>query len=556
MRERLAWRGVSFAYRGATRRALHGLDLDLMAGERLGIAGATGAGKSTLVRTANGTVPRFFRGPFAGEVRVNGEPIGARRVADLAGAVGILFQDFEAQLFCSNARLECAFAMENLGLSRREMQARIERVAAQLGITPFLEREPHSLSGGQKQRLALASILCLAPDALLCDEPTTDLDPQGREDLYQALDGLGAAGHALLLVEHDSERLRALDRVLVLEAGRPLALGPPATILGDPAACLRQGIRPPQLFELVARLGLAERPGSVAEAQALLDREGFRARPPAWPGAPAPGPVLFELETVRFAYGQGPPVLDGVSLTIREGEFLALLGQNGSGKTTLVKLLDALLRPTGGSVRFRGASVPELGTARMSRHLGFVFQNPDHMLFAATLFEEVAFGPRNLGTPADQLPQRVEEALAIVGLGGRGQEDPFVLTRGERQKLAVACVLVTRPQVLVLDEPTTGLDANEQDAMLGLLGRLNAAGHTVVIITHALEVAAAWARRLVLLHRGRILADGPTRELLHRPDLLGQTGLLAPPVVRLAQALDCPALTVDELAGSLTREAP
>lgn len=548
---------LRFAYRGNPRPALDGVDFHVEPRQFVGIAGSAGAGKSTLVRCASGIVPKLFKGPFEGSVEVGGKPIANRRVAQLAGRIGTVFQDFESQLFSTNARLECAFGMENLGVDRSTMEKRIALFARVVGLEGLLDREPQSLSGGQKQRLALASVLCLMPDLLICDEPATDLDPVGRRDLHAVLDRLVNEGHAVVLVDHDTERLIRTDRVVVLGQGRVIAQGRPDQVLADPKFCRTNGMAPPPTYALAAALGLAERPATVDETVRLIERAGFVVRPNvsfAQPEGLTEAPVI-EVEDLAFAYTAGVPALRGVSLQIRRGEFIALLGPNGSGKTTLVKHLNALLTADSGRVLYAGEPVDRIGPAAMGRKVGFVFQNPDHMLFAANVADEVMFGLRNLGIPEKERAHRMARALETVGLAGREKQDPFVMTKGDRQKLAVACVLACEPEILILDEPTTGLDAREQQAMMALLKRLNAAGHTVLIVTHALDVAAAHARRLVLMAEGRILADGPTREVFHRPDRLAAANLIAPAAVRLGARFCLPTLTVEELAGALQRRA-
>ena len=552
----LSCKNVSFAYRGSKQLALDKVDFSIDQGEFVGIAGATGAGKSTLVRCASGIVPKFFKGPFSGEILVKGKPIRKKRVAELANTIGTVFQDFEAQLFSTNVRRELAFGMENLCIDRETMLRRIDQVAQLVGLSNFTDREPQSLSGGQKQRLALASILCLNPDLLLCDEPTTDLDPIGKKDLLDILDRLVASGNSVGLVEHDTERLIHADRIVIMRDGRIVASGKPAEVLSDPKFCIDNGLFPPQMFSLFSLLGLPEHPLSVEDAKEVLDREGFipKARQ-AGAEMPEPGGApLIAVEDIHFSYTPNVPVLNGVSLEIKHGEFLCLLGQNGSGKTTLVKHFNAFLKPASGSVLFGGAPVDEIGPARMGRKIGFVFQNPDQMLFAANVFEEVAFGLRNYGIAEEDIPRKVSAALEAVGLAGKEENDPFIMTKGERQKLAVACVLACEPEVLILDEPTTGLDAKEQIAMMELLTTLNRAGHTIVIITHSVQIAAAYARRVVLLDSGKIIGDGTAHEIFSKPELLSRTSLIAPPCVRLGCMYGLSVLTVSEMAESIKRK--
>lgn len=558
MRNLLSCRNVSFAYRGSERPALDEVDFSIDQGEFVGVAGATGAGKSTLIRCVSGIVPKFFKGRFSGEIFLKGKPIKGKRVAELAGTVGTVFQDFEAQLFSTNVRRELAFGMENLCIDRETMLRRIAEVVQVVGLSNLIEREPQSLSGGQKQRLALASVLCLNPDLLLCDEPTTDLDPIGKRELLDILDRLVDSGSSVGLVEHDTEKLTGADRVAIMAEGRVVASGRPTEVLSDAEFCIHNGLLPPQMFALLSSLGLPGHPLSVEEAKVILDREGFipKANPRSAEMREPGGAPLITVEDLHFSYIPNVPVLQGVSLAIKEGDFVCLLGQNGSGKTTMVMHLSAFLQPTAGRVLFKGSPVEEIGPAKMGRKIGFVFQNPDQMLFAANVFEEVAFGLRNYGTAEREIPSKVETALERVGLAGKEEIDPFIMTKGERQKLAVACVLACEPEVLILDEPTTGLDAREQTAMMELLTRLNRAGHTIIIITHSVQVAAAYARRVVLLDSGRIIGDGTAREVFSRPDLLSRASLLAPPCVRLGHIYGLSVLTIPELAQSLERKVP
>jgi energy-coupling factor transport system ATP-binding protein len=244
-----------------------------------------------------------------------------------------------------------------------------------------------------------------------------------------------------------------------------------------------------------------------------------------------------------------------VSCAIRRGEFVAVLGQNGSGKTTLVKHLNGILRPGAGDIRLQGRSLLGQPPAALSRRVGLVFQNPDHQIFHERVWDEVAFGPRLQGLGESEVRRRVEEALAAVGLEGMGDADPFILTKGSRQRVAVAGTLATKPEVIILDEPTTGLDHAELAGMMSLIRGLNRAGHTIIVITHAMDIAASHARRAILMRDGRIVRDGPTRELFADEAGLAALGLTPPPLVQVANRLGVPALTLDELVGSLTRDA-
>jgi energy-coupling factor transport system ATP-binding protein len=531
--------GLRFTYRAAesVRRAaaLDGLDLSLEPGRLTGIMGPTGAGKSTLVRALHRAIPCFFRGDLEGAVRLRGEPLDGRTVSDLAGAIGVVFQDFEYQLFSTTCALEAAFGPLNLGVPADEAWRRARESLAACGLAGFDEREPSTLSGGEKQRLAIAAVLSMRPDVILLDEPTTDLDPRGKRDLYDLLGRLRRSGPALLIVDPETEEMARADRVLLLSEGRAAGSGPPSDLLIDLPLLRRCGVRPPQMVEVLAGLGLPPRLCGPEECAAIVRRAGLAPRPGDGEGAGSAGgepggPDILRLERIRFSYPDGPEVLRGVDLRIRRGEFIALLGANGSGKTSLAKILAGILPPAGGRALLDGAPIDAAGAARAARRVGYIFQNPDHQIAAASVAEEVAFALENFGAPRPEIEREVAEALLVVGLRGLEAEDPFVLSKGERQRVALASVLSYRPEVIVMDEPTTGLDDREQRRVMGLLRRLNDRGHTVVIITHSLPVVAEHARRVVVLDGGRVVADGPVRDVLGSP---GAAGLETLPVVRL-----------------------
>ncbi|RKY01368.1 ABC transporter ATP-binding protein, partial [Candidatus Poribacteria bacterium] len=473
-------RNLSFRYRGSAAKALDGIDFDQEAGEFVVIMGRSGAGKSTFCRCLNGLIPNFQKGELAGEIRIFGRSIRGMSVRQLARDVGIVFQDFEAQLFSTNVELEVAFGLENFGLPREEMRRRVKEALDLVGLSGFERRTPLTLSGGEKQRLAIASVLAIRPRLLVMDEPTTDLDPRGREELFSTLERLREEGITLLLVEHESEEILNADRVILMDGGRIVEGGPPEELLPRVDLLERHAVRPPQVAELMAKLGYEKPPFRAEEAFEILVRDGWRidqrkvreviAREEA--RRRGYGDVIFELRDLSHTYEGGIRALDGVSLTIREGEFVAVIGQNGSGKTTLVKHLNGLLRPTKGEALFLGRSVEEWRMSDIGRMVGFVFQNPDHQIFAGTVEEEVSFSLRNLGFPEAEIESRVREALRAVELEGYGKASPFLLTKGERQRVALASVLACKPRVIILDEPTTGLDYRQRRGVMELLRRL------------------------------------------------------------------------------------
>ncbi|MFN7954827.1 MAG: energy-coupling factor transporter ATPase [bacterium] len=546
-------RALAFGYRGAEHDALSGVELGLGAGESLAIVGASGAGKTTLLRCANGLVPAFFPGHLRGEVRLGGEAPAAVGVARAARHAGMVFQDFDAQLFSTNARLEVAFGAESLGVPRDEIARRVSHCLGRVGLAGFEKREPATLSGGEKQRLAIASVLAMRPSVILLDEPTTDLDPVGKAEVHAILRELARDGLAVAVIEHETEEILDLDRVLHLDAGAVAKDGPPRRVLLDVAGLADAGVEPPVAARIASRLGLAEVPHEDALRRELASRTA-RAAPGAPDARPAPrgGEPLIEVDRLVHRYPlRDRPAVDDVSFAVRPGEFVALLGANGSGKTTLAKHLNGLLRPSSGAIRIAGEDTRKQGTAALARRIGYVFQDPDHQIFSATVWEEMAFGPRNFGVPEADLEARIVAALQVVGLADARDRDPFVLTKGQRQRLAVASVLATEPEVLVLDEPTTGLDYNDRERMLALLADLHRRGHTVLVITHAMEVVASHCERAVVMAGGKLVFDGGVRELFRNERVLAEARLRTPAAWRLGQMLGLETLTPEALTAAL-----
>jgi len=539
--------GLRFRYKKSLKPVFQGLNLEVAEGERLAILGPSEAGKSTLALCLNGLIPRLIRGEFGGEVLVAGKSVQACRPRELAAQVGVLFQDFEAQLFCTRVDQEVAFGPENLGLPREELRRRVQQTLGLVGLAGLEHRDPATLSGGQKQLLALAAVLALQPRLLILDEPTTDLDPARVEELLATLDCLSREqGLTLILLGEDLRLAQYASRIVLLQEGRVAADGPPETVLRQVEAFRRLGLRPPGIPALFHDLGQPELPLTLEEAVAQARRLGWEVRlGSALKARPEPlssyGPEILALREVDFVYPDGHEVFRRLSLSFRQGEITAILGPNGSGKTTLVKLLGGLLQPTAGQVW----AVPGV-------KVGFVFQNPDYQLFAEQVWEEVAFGLRLQGCALPEMERRVADALRRVNLLERAGEDPFSLTKGQRQRLAVAAVLALAPRIIILDEPTTGLDHREQEDMLNLIRELHAAGHTIIMVTHSMWAAVHYARRLVVLEEGQVRLDGPTREVLAREDILAQCRLRPPAVVQLSRHLGFMALDAAEFRQALS----
>ena len=550
---------LTFIYRGSERPALQNIQGQIEDGTFVVIMGHGGAGKSTLCCSLNALVPKFFRGEYQGRVVVKGQEVARHEVAEMSHIVGLVVQDFEAQLFSTNVELEMAFGPENHCLPRSEIERRIQRYLTFVGLEKLRRREPASLSGGQKQRLAIGSVLALEPKILVMDESTTDLDPQGREEVLSVAASLREEGRTLLIVDHEPETATDADQIWLMRDGLVVAKGPPAEILADVPMLEFCGIKAPPMVELFHAMGWPGRPISVEAAIALIEKHHLtqhRARKPiGLPPGSSNGPVILQAEGLGYIYPTHHiEALRGIDLSIREGEFIAILGQNGSGKTTLAKHFNGLLKPTCGRMLVQGKPTTECSHRELAHRVGYVFQNPDHQIFAKTVREEVGFGLKVFGENSNAIEKRVADALEIVELQGYEQKVPFTLTKGERQRVAVASVLAVQPQVVILDEPTTGLDYRHQRNMMDMLKRLNQQGHTIIIITHSMWVAAEYAQRTIVLKDGCILSDGPTRVVFTNEARLSEASLRPSSLLRLSNWLGTKALTVKQMVHELRRK--
>lgn len=559
--------GLRYQYPGAAGWALDGVDLHVRPGAWVALMGANGSGKTTLCRALMALAPHATGGRFQGRVTVQGLDTRQHPPAALLGVVGLTFQDAESQLFNPTVSAEIVWGLEALGLPRPLMAERLAWALHSLRLDGLHGRFPGQLSGGQQRRLALAAVLAMRPSVLVLDSPLSGLDPQGRSEVLAALDDLRRAHQAtVIMAEADAEGVaRFADQVAVLHAGRLVAAGEPARLFAREAALAAWGVATPPLAALANRLPVHRGPdddfATVDAAAAALAplaavQRSASDRGPADPRcAPAParsaGALAVACTNLSYAYHPGAPVLDGITWQVPAGQFVALVGANGSGKTTLAKHLVGLLRPQRGQLTIAGQDAAQQPVGELARHVGFLFQNAERQIFSATVREEVAFGPRNLGLAGDEVARRVDQALARFELSGLAGQPPAVLSFTARGRVTLAAVAALATPILVLDEPTVGLDPHAARRLLDWLVERHRQGTTVILVTHDLALVAAYAERMVVLHAGAILADGPPDALLADEALLARAGLEAPTLVRLAQRLGLPATTADGLAAAL-----
>ena len=547
---------VTFRPIHAEQPVLKHVSLVVPRGELVMLMGRSGSGKSSLCYTLNGLVPQFIQGGWAGTVTVHGQPTTQSPVWQQANRVGMVFQDFETQLVSTNVEAELRCALEAQGgmhdfADEESFREHVRRLLDMVGLSGLERRDPFSLSGGQRQRLVMASVLVREPQVIVMDQPLTDLDPAGRRQFLRLLEELKAKGITIIIAGHGIEDLMEADRVCVLDAGEMVWQGTPRELLGQPELAERYGVAPYPLATCFQGQGAHALPATVEEAWQLADTLDLNIVAPQFdePGSgfarSEPPATVLELSNVSAHYQPDVPALSQVSVSFQAGEFVAILGQNGSGKSTLAKLCNGLLLPSEGRVLVLGKDTQQTGV--LSSLVGYVFQNPDHQIFAETVRKEIAFGAENAGCSPDECDARVTEALQAVGLTGAEERDPFSLTKGERQRVAVASILAAKPRILIVDEPTTGLDAEESARMMNMMRSLNQQGHTIIVITHDMGIVANYSKRCVLMSRGAIVADGPTREVFSDPELVRSAALALPALTRFARRWGVTLLTIEEV---------
>lgn len=555
--EAIVFDSVTFSYADGDRPALVGVSLTIRRGEVVLITGPSGSGKTTLCSCINALVPQHHDGTLQGTVTVAGYDTRKVRIGGLASLVGMVFQDPESQLVTASVADEVAFGPENLGVPREEIE---ERVAAALRMTRlegYEDREPFNLSGGEQQATVIAATQAMHPVIHVMDEPLANLDPSGRARILSLLiDLVKQRGTTLVLVEHAlDEVLPFVDRVIVLDHGRVVRDGSVADVLA--AGDLGTAFTRPPLVRLAERLGISPLPLTpeefVTAARPLLSTA---PRPAPEPLAPRPrsDETVLRFEGVTFSYGSRPPAIADVDLDVRRGELVAILGRNGSGKSTLVRHVIGLSQPDRGRVEVLGHDVATTPTHTLARQVGFCFQNPNHQLVAFGVRDEIRFGLRAHEIDPSEHDGRIAEALAAVDLSDMADAEVFDLGKGQKQRLALASVLALRPELLVIDEPTTGQDPRMALGIFDIIERLNGEGMTVLMITHRLDHAARYADRAVVMQSSRKVYDDGFPELLQDPELLAANALEPPHTTLVAQALAdlgvAPWLTTEEELGA------
>ena len=445
---------VSYSYPGAGSPVLSNLSFTISKGEFVAVAGPTGCGKSTLALILSRIIPGKLSGDFSGTAAIDGR-------------VGIMFQNPDSQLFSLKVSEEIAFGPVNFGCSADETLQRVRFFSGKTGVEDLLDRSPNRLSSGQRQRTALASVLSARPDILVLDEPTAYLDPVGKTEIMHLLTGLNADGTTVVLIEHNLDLISGYARRVIF----------------------------------VNNEGKIDRDEDCSRASVCLDFPAVKGDNGKHVGMGIPGKVAVQLKSVSYVYPDGTAALHNIDLCFFAGEFTAVLGENGSGKSTLAKTLNALIVPSQGEVTV-------LGGAPSPEKVGYAFQNPDYQIFERTVFDEIAFGPKNLGFSAQKVEECVNKAMHAVGLQEYRDADPHILSAGQKRCTVIASALAMEPRILVLDEPGAGLDRQKALDLMRVVLNFNRKGNTVIVLSHDIPLVSSFCRRAIVLEKGEVRFNG------------------------------------------------
>ena len=533
---------LRYRYPKTERLALQGISLSIEKGSFLGIIGPNGAGKSTLGSAIIGLVPQFYKGAYGGHVSVGGKDAATVPVSEIARSVGLVFQNPFNQLSGAKDRVydEVCFGMQNFGIPADEMRRRADETLELMGISAFRDRNPFDLSGGQMQRVAIASILVLRPEVIILDEPTSQLDPAGSEEVFRAVEKLTESGITIIMIEQKIDKIAEYsDRILLMDEGRAIAIGTPDEILSRPDL-EEHGIIPPAPARISRALSFALPDGTFPATQeaavTLMEgRVGFR-KDEKKGEAQASAEELLRTEDLSFSYTEGNEVLHGISLAF-DGRPTAIIGQNGAGKTTLAKLMKGLLKPVSGRILLRGRDIAGTTAASLAGDIGYVFQNPDDQIFKAKVADEVMFGPLNIGMSEKEARKKAMEALEMVHLASAADRNPYDLDLHERKMVALASVIAMETSVLILDEPTIAQDDRGKTMISGIIKELESRGTLVISILHDMDLVASSFRRVIAMAHGRVLADGSPEEVFSKEEILSEAGLELPHTAALAKKL-------------------
>ena len=540
----IEWKDFSFRYETQQEPTLQGVDLTIYKGEKVLIVGPSGSGKSTLGQCLNGIIPNIYKGQMSGEFLIKGQAAFDMSIYDKSHLVSTVLQDTDGQFIGLSVAEDLAFALENDVTALDEMKNRVYKWAEKLDLLSLLSQRPQDLSGGQKQRVSLAGVLIDESPILLFDEPLANLDPKSGQDIIELIDKIHKEeGTTTLIIEHRLEDVlhRPVDRIVLINDGRILFNGSPDQLL-ETDLLTQNGIREPLYLTTLRQLGvdlvkeeqLADLDNlSISKGQVQLQNELVKETPELQ--------SLFKLEDVSFSYDDRP-ILKSIHLDIKKGEKIAIVGKNGAGKSTLAKVLSSFIQ-TEGRYLWEGQDIKGDSVAERAERVGYVLQNPNQMISTNMIFDEVALGLRLRGVDEQEIETRVYETLKICGLYKFRNWPISALSFGQKKRVTIASILVLGAEIILLDEPTAGQDQKNYTEIMEFLEELHQKGHTIVMITHDMQLMLDYSDRALVMVDGKLIADTDPASLLSNPELLVKANLKETSIFKLAKKLD-----VDPLA--------
>ena len=540
----IEWKDFSFQYETQQEPTLQGIDLTIYKGEKVLIVGPSGSGKSTLGQCLNGIIPNIYKGQMSGEFLIKGQAAFDMSIYDKSHLVSTVLQDTDGQFIGLSVAEDLAFALENDVTALEEMKSRVHKWAEKLDLLPLLAQRPQDLSGGQKQRVSLAGVLIDESPILLFDEPLANLDPKSGQDIIELIDQIHKEeGTTTLIIEHRLEDVlhRPVDRIVLINDGRILFNGGPDQLLATDLLT-QNGIREPLYLTTLRQLGvdlvkeeqLADLDNlSISKGQVQLQNELAKETPELQ--------SLFKLEDASFSYDDRP-ILKSIHLDIKKGEKIAIVGKNGAGKSTLAKALSSFIQ-TEGCYLWEGQNIKGDSVAERAERVGYVLQNPNQMISTNMICDEVALGLRLRGVDEQEIETRVYETLKICGLYEFRNWPISALSFGQKKRVTIASILVLGAEIILLDEPTAGQDQKNYTEIMEFLEELHQKGHTIVMITHDMQLMLDYSDRALVMVDGKLIADTDPASLLSNPELLVKANLKETSIFKLAKKLD-----VDPLA--------
>ena len=529
----------SFQYKAQSEPTLKGINLTIYEGEKVLIVGPSGSGKSTIGQCLNGIIPNIYKGTSSGQFLIRGKEAFDLSIYEKSHLVSTVLQDTDGQFIGLSVAEDLAFALENDMVELESMKSRVHTWAERLDLSKLLDHRPQDLSGGQKQRVSLAGVLIDESPILLFDEPLANLDPKSGQDIIDLIDQIHEEqGTTTIIIEHRLEDVlyRPIDRVILINQGQVLFNGRPDELLRT-RLLAENGIREPLYLTTLRQLGqdISKLP--------YLDNVGKLPLEDLSVDIPVPNfeksaevEAILELGHLNFAYRECLPILKDLSLTIPKGQRLAIVGKNGAGKSTLAKAICGFIQ-TEGTYFSKGEDIKGDSVKERAERVGYVLQNPNQMISSAMVFDEVALGLRLRNVPEDQIESRVHQALKTCGLYEFRKWPISALSYGQKKRVTIASILVLGPEVLVLDEPTAGQDQRNYTEIMDFLDELHQKGHTIVMITHDMQLMLDYSDRAIVVTDGQILADLTPAELLTQPEILRRANLKETSIFALANRL-------------------